>query len=173
MTTFYGKLWHSNQSQDDLTAETPNLVNSVYTSWASHNMLSVGWLFLREVEVPRIKIINSDNKYHTAKCIPCWVVCNDITVRETIEFLKLKPLTVIILSLKLFCTISKIQFVLQKIPCITITKSDSIFWEYVILQCYDNCKIYDISQISIFFNAVHFFKLYTFTIKGGLIYRNL
>ena len=40
---------------------------------------------------------------------------------------------------------------MQKTHCITIKKSDYIFWEYVILQCHDNCKIYDISQISIYF----------------------
>jgi hypothetical protein len=97
------------KSPNGTTDETPNM-NFGYTRWASHNMLSVGWLFLREVELPCIKITNSGKKYHTAKYIPCWVVCKDITDTEAILFLKLKHVTVTTLSLKLFYTINKNTF---------------------------------------------------------------
>lgn len=69
----------------------------------------MGGLFLRELEVSCIKIINSDNKYHAEKYIPCWVVCKDITVTEAIQFLKLKNVTTT-LRIKLFFTVHKNRF---------------------------------------------------------------
>ena len=57
--------------------------------------------------MPCIKIINTNNKYHIAKYIPCWVACKDVTVTEAIQFIKLKHVTVTTLSLKLFYTINK------------------------------------------------------------------